>query len=193
MLVGAEVHEQLVDVVENLARTRVGPVDLVDRDDDREPASHRLLEHVAGLRQGPLGRVNEQQHRVDHQEAALDLATEVGVTRGIDDVEAGARVIDRRLLRQDRDALLALEIARVHHAIHHGLVRAEGARLPQHGVDQRGLAVVDVRHDRHVPEIGTGRGFGHGGTGHAGHGSVHGRTSPGSTVRAGPSRRLAAE
>ncbi len=33
----------------------------------------------------------------------------------------------------------------------------EGARLPEHGVDKRGLAVVDVRHDRHVAQVVAGR------------------------------------
>ena len=65
MLVGAEVHEQLVDVVEDLGRAGVGAVDLVERDDDRQAAGHRLLEDVAGLRQRALGRVDEQQDGVD--------------------------------------------------------------------------------------------------------------------------------
>ena len=47
----------------------------------------------------------------------------------------------------------------------------EGARLAQHGVDQRGLAVVDVRHDRHVAQVGARTRdrdrAGHGGRGHA--------------------------
>ena len=50
VLVRAEVHEQLVDVVEHLGRAGVGAVDLVERDDDRQPAGHRLLEDVARLR-----------------------------------------------------------------------------------------------------------------------------------------------
>ena len=41
----------------------------------------------------------------------------------------------------------------------HVLVLAEGAGLPQHGVDERGLAVVDVGHDGHVADVVAG---GHG-------------------------------
>ena len=33
------------------------------------------------------------------------------------------------------------------------LAVAEGARLPQHRVDERGLAVVDVGHDRDVADV----------------------------------------
>ena len=154
MGVGAEVHEQLVDVVEDLGRARVAAVDLVDRDDDRQAAGHRLLEDVARLRQRPLGGVDEQQHRVDHQQRPLDLAAEVGVTGRVDDVEPDAGVVDRRLLGEDRDALLALEVARIHDPVDDGLVRAEGAGLAEHRVDERGLAVVDVGDDGDVAEVG---------------------------------------
>ena len=67
-------------------------------------------------------------------------------------------VADGGVLGEDRDALLALEVHRVEHALGHVLVRAKGAGLPQHGVDQRGLAVVDVRHDRDVAYVLAGEG-----------------------------------
>ena len=61
--------------------------------------------------------------------------------------------LDRRLLGEDRDALLALEVARVHHPVDDGLVRAERAGLAEHRVDERGLAVVDVGDDRDVAQV----------------------------------------
>ena len=67
-------------------------------------------------------------------------------------------MIDGRLLGEDRDALLALEVARVHDPVHDGLVGAEGAGLAQHRVHERGLAVVDVRDDGDVAQVGADRG-----------------------------------
>ena len=165
MLVGAEVHEQLVDLVEDLARAGVGSVDLVEGDDDRQPPGHRLLEHVAGLGQRPFGGVDEQQDGVDHEQRPLDLATEVRVTRRVDDVQPDVAVVDGRLLGEDRDPLLALEVARIHDPIDHGLVRAERPRLAEHRVDERRLAVVHVSDDGDVPQIAADRevrGGGHG-------------------------------
>jgi hypothetical protein len=49
----------------------------------------------------------------------------------------------------------------VHDPVGQLLVGAEGAGLAQHGVDQGRLAVVDVRHDGHVPDVFAGL---HGGT-----------------------------
>ena len=91
LLVGVEVEEQLVGLVDDLGDAGVGPVDLVDDEDDRQPLLQRLAQHEAGLRQRALAGVDEQQHAVDHREAALDLAAEVGVAGGVDDVEASPR------------------------------------------------------------------------------------------------------
>ena len=170
VLVGAEVHEQLVHLVEHFGRTGVTAVDLVQGDDDRQPPGHRLLEDVPRLGQRALGGVHEQQHRVDHQERSLDLAAEVGVPGRVDDVEPDAGVVDGRLLGEDRDPLLALEVARVEHPVDERLVRPEGTGLPEHRVHERGLAVVDVGDDGDVAQVRADRG------GCAGGGVGHGRT-----------------
>ena len=155
-LVGVEIEEELVDLVDDLLRARVVAVDLVDDEHDRQPRLQRLAEDEARLRQRPLGRVDEQEDAVDHRQAALDLAAEVGVARRVDDVELHVADADGRVLREDRDPLLALEVDRVHDALVHVLVRAEGAGLPEQGVDERRLAVIDVGDDRDVAEIVAG-------------------------------------
>src|SRR5215468_2118972 len=71
---------------------------------------------------------------------------------GVDDVDPRALIEDGRVLGHDGDALLALEVDRVHDPFGDVLVGAEGAALPQHGVDQRRLAVVDVGDDGEVAQ-----------------------------------------
>ena len=88
-LVGVEIDEEVVDLVEDLLGAGVGAVDLVDDDDGRELGFEGLGEHVAGLRQRAFGGVDEQDDAVDHLEGALDLAAEVGVAGGVDDVDLG--------------------------------------------------------------------------------------------------------
>src|SRR3546814_6982939 len=74
---------------------------------------------------------SQQQHRVDHRQHALDFAAEVGVSGGVDNIDAifdvGPLVqpADRRVLRQNRDAALALDIVRVHHALAKLFTRSE--------------------------------------------------------------------
>ena len=152
-LVGVEIEEELVDLVHDLRGTGVRPVDLVHDEHDGQPRLERLTEHEPRLRQRPLARIDEEQHAVDHGETPFDLAPEVGVAGSVDDVHLRAADPDRRVLGEDRDALLALEVHRVEHALGYVLVRPERAGLPEERVDERRLAVIDVGDDRDVPQI----------------------------------------
>ena len=148
-----ERREQIENLVGDLGGPGVGPVDLVDDDDGLEAHLERLGDHELGLRQRPLGGVDQHQSAVHHVEDALDLAAEIGVAGRIDDIDAGVLPEDRGDLRQDGDATLALEVAGIERALGDALVVAERARLLQQPVDERGLAMVDVGDDGDVAEI----------------------------------------
>jgi hypothetical protein len=87
----------------------------------------------------------------------LHLTAEVGVTGRVDDVQCRIAVAHGGVLREDRDAALAFLVHRVHHPLRHLLMRREHAGLAQHGVYQRGLAVIDMRDDRDIPDVRAGR------------------------------------
>ena len=113
-------------------------------DDRRQVERPAPSQHVAGLRQRPLGGVDEQQHAVDHRQGPLDLAAEVGVAGRVDEVDLDALPGDRGGLGEDGDAPLALLVVGVHDPVDHRLVGGEGAGGAQQRVDEGGLAVVDV-------------------------------------------------
>ena len=79
------------------------------------------------------------------------------MTGRVDDVDLRLAVPDGRVLGEDRDALLALEVHRVEDALVDVLIRAERAGLPEERVHERRLPVVDVRDDRDVAELVAGR------------------------------------
>ena len=160
--IACEPEQQVVGLLLDLGDAGVRAVGLVHQEDDGQLRLERLAQHEARLRQRSLARVHEEDDAVDHRQAALDLSAEVGVPGGVDDVDRDrafggvlALVRDRRVLGEDRDALLTLQIVRVHGALFHVLVRAEGAGLAQHRVNERRLAVVDVSDDRDVAEVRT--------------------------------------
>ena len=95
VLVGVEVEEELLHLVDHLVDAGVGPVHLVDHQDHRQPGLEGLAQDEPGLGQGPFGGVDQQQDAVDHGQAPLDLAAEVGVAGGVDDVDLDP-VVDAR-------------------------------------------------------------------------------------------------
>ena len=152
-LVRVEVEKQLVHLVDHFVDARVRPIDLVDHEHHGQVRLEGLPQHEARLRQRTLARVHEQQHAVDHRERPLHLTAEVRVSRRVDDVDLDVAKPDCCVLGQNRDALFPFEIHRIEDAVGNILVLSERASLPEHGVDERRLAMVDVGDDRDVTEI----------------------------------------
>lgn len=150
---GAEVVEQVEDLVDDPVRTRARAVDLVHHHDRTQAGLEGLLGHEAGLRHGAVLGVDHQQHGVDHRHHALHLAAEVGVTGGVDDVDVVAVPLDRGVLRQDGDATLFFLVVGVHHPLAFRFFAVEGAGQLQQLVHQGGLAMVDVGDDGDVAQI----------------------------------------
>ncbi len=128
------------------------PVDLVDHHDGSQALCQGLARDEACLWHRSFDRIDEQQHAVHHRQYPLDFAAEVGVAGRIDDVDARAAILDGAVLGEDGDAALALDVVGIHDALAHPFVGRKGPRLVQQAVDQRGLAVVDVRDDGDVAD-----------------------------------------
>ena len=152
-LVGVEVEEELVDLVDDLLGRASGRSTLLTTSTTGSLCSSALRSTNRVCGSGPSRRVDEQEHAVDHRQPALDLAAEVGVAGRVDDVDLHVAEPHGRVLGEDRDPLLALEVGRVHDALVDVLVLAERAGLPEHRVDERRLPVVDVRDDRDVAKV----------------------------------------
>src|SRR6266568_15107 len=71
----------------------------------------------------------------------------------VDDIYLNVAVTDGRVLRQDRDALLALQSVGVEDQLADHLVFAEHVALLEHPIDQRRLPMVDVRDDGDIPQV----------------------------------------
>ena len=147
---GVERGEQVEHLVDHLDMAGVRTVDLVDDDDRLQADLERLADDELGLRHRPFGGVDQHDGRIHHRQDALDLATEIGVAGGVDDVDAGVLPVDRRRLGQDGDAAFLFEVVGIHGALGDALVVAEGAGLPEQLVDEGGFSMVDVRDDRDI-------------------------------------------
>ena len=112
--------------------------------------------HEAGLRHRTVHGVDQNKYRIDHRQHALDLAAEVCVAGGVDDIDAVTVPVDRGILRQDGDTAFLFLIVAVHHPLGGDRAFAEGTRLLQQAIDESGLAVIDVCDDGDIAEVFNG-------------------------------------
>ena len=154
LLVGClQFDEEIENLVQDLVRARVFSIDLVDDNNRLQFVLQRLAQNETRLRLRPIVRIDHQQHAVHHFHDPLDFAAEIGVTRCVNDVDPIAVPLESGVLRANGDSFFALEIHRIHHALLNLLIGAKRSRLAQQLIDQRGLAVIDVRNDGDVTNL----------------------------------------
>ena len=127
IVIGAELDEQIQHLVHSRLGIHPGTVDFVDEHDRAQTLLQCLLQHESRLGHRPLVGVDNQQTAIHHSEHPLHFTAEIGVTRGVNNVDAGVVVIDSRVFRQNGDAALTLQIVGVHDAGGHRFVVAEDA------------------------------------------------------------------
>jgi hypothetical protein len=128
---GIQVHHQLQRLVNDIRRPGLGPVNLVDAHDDGQIQIQRFLKHELCLGHGSFIGIHYQYHAVHHLEHTLYLAAEVSVSGGIDDVDFCVFIKYSRVLGQDGDSSLTLQVIGVHYTLLNLLVYAEHAALPK--------------------------------------------------------------
>ena len=133
-----------------------GQVDFIDDRDDFQVVVQRQVGVGEGLRFHALRGVHHQQRALAGLQAAGDLVGEIHVAGGVDEVQlipvavVGA-VIEADGVGLDGDAALALQVHGVEHLLHHFALGKRPGDFEQ-TVRQRGLAVIDVRDDREIPD-----------------------------------------
>ena len=148
-----EFDKEIEDHVERFVGSRVLAIDLVNDNDRLCLVLHRLSKNETGLRLRPIVRINDEQHAVHHFHDPFDFAAKIGMTRRINDVDPITVPLERCVLRANRDSFLTLKIHRIHHPLLDLLIGTERARLAQQLIDQRRLAVINVRNNGNVTDL----------------------------------------
>jgi uncharacterized repeat protein (TIGR01451 family) len=147
---GIEVEEQLVDLVDHLVG-RASPRSTLLITTTREVAGQGLGQDVTGLGIGPSAASTSR-----------TTPSTMASARSTSPPKSAWPGVSTRLMRvpcHSTDAALArmvmprssLLVRGVHDPVDPGLVGPEHAGGDEHGVDQGGLAVVDVRDQSHIP------------------------------------------
>ena len=146
--------EDLFELVEEIDRAAGGPVALVHEREDWHAPAAADLEELARLRLNALGGVNDHERGIHGGQHAVGVLGEVLVTRGVEQVDRAAGVVELEDGGADGDAALLLEF----HPVGGGgaLVfpggdgagEVQGVAVEQEFLRERGFARVGVGDDR---------------------------------------------
>ena len=156
-----QVDQQVINLIQHSVRSGIRAVDLVDHNDNFQTGVQGLVEYEAGLGQRAFTGIHQQNGAVGHGQGAFNLPAEIGMPRGIDDIDAHILPHHRAVLGGNGDSALALEIHGVHQPLVHVLVGAKESALMKHGVHQGGFAMVDMGDDGDVSQRVVDRFCGH--------------------------------
>ena len=104
-----------VDLVHQFQGMAPGPVPLVDHRDDRDPTVLTHLEQLQRLRLKAFRGVDEHHRAVDGRQHPVGVFGEVGVARGVEQVDDAIAVRELQRRRRDRDAPGLLHVHPVRH------------------------------------------------------------------------------
>ena len=149
----AKVAHEVEDHLVHLLGAAVGFIYLVDHYNGFEANLECLLQHETCLRHGALEGINEQNTSVRHIQHALHLATKVGVSRSVNDIDFRAFVVNGHVLGENRDTAFALQVVVVEDEFASVLVLAEEVAGHEHLVHERCLAVVHVCDNGNVANV----------------------------------------
>ena len=147
--------ECLANFLEHFLRARLAAVDPVHDDQAAEPAVFREFHHALRHRVDAVDRADDDHRRLDGLERAQRAAEEIGIPRGVDDVDALAlrlEAADRRVERVLQRLLLGIEIAHGRPARQRPL-GPDGSRLREQGFGQQRLARACLTHQGDVADV----------------------------------------
>ncbi len=153
VVIGPKVGKQVKAFVQSAVGFCIGFVDLVENHDGAQAQFQRLGCDEFGLRHRAFGSVNKKDNTVHHGQDPLNLASEIGVAGGINDVDPGAFPFQRSGFGENGDTTFTFKVIGIHRPFGHGLIGAEGARLLEQFVNQCGLAVVNVGDNGDISQV----------------------------------------
>ena len=154
LLVGCvEIHQKLKHFVDDFVRACLRAVDFVDADDNGKIQLKCFFQHEFGLRHSALECVYNQNNAVYHFQNSLNLAAEVRMAWGVDDVDFRSFVVNCCIFGKNGDSTLTLDIVRVHDTFLNLLIGTENATLFQKLVYQCSFTMIDMGDDGNVSYI----------------------------------------
>ena len=135
----------------------IGPavffIDFINDDNGLQIELQCFLQNKSCLRHRAFKCINKQTNTIGHFQNTFYLASKIGVTRCINDINFYAFIFYRCVFRKDGNASFTFQIIAIHDELTGFLVFAEDLGSMQDFVDQCCFTMVNVSNDGDVSDI----------------------------------------
>ena len=107
---GVEFEEKFKNLIEDFLGIGVFAIDLIEDNDGFGADFEGFAENELGLGLRTFGGINDKEDAIDHTEDAFDFSPEIGVARGIDNVDADIVIFKGGVFGFDGDTPFPLEV-----------------------------------------------------------------------------------
>ena len=111
------------------------------------------MQNKTGLRHRAFKGIHQKQNAIHHFEHPLHLSAKISVTGRVDNIDFYALIVSRRILGQNGNATLPLQVVVIHDPVGNLLIFAKYAALLEHFVHQGRFSMVDMCDNRNIPQI----------------------------------------
>ena len=150
---GVQLDKEVKDLIHNPVTAGCRLIDLIDNHDDRQMIFKGLFKDEIGLGHGTFLGINQKQSPVGHAQNPLHLTAEVGMSRGVNDIQPVIAVAVRAVFGRNGNSALTFQITGVHKPLGHVLIVTEHARLPEKLINQGRFTMIDMSDDCHVANL----------------------------------------
>ena len=158
-MLAAKFCEQLEGFVERCCGSAIGAIDFIDHDDRANASLQRFFKYKSSLWHRAFCRIDQKQCTIRHTDDPLNLATEVGVTWRIDQVDFHAAILDCNVFGENRNPAFPFQVVRIEDALTAKFGDSVLAALAQQAIDKRRFAMVNVGNDDDVSDIFSTQGY----------------------------------
>ena len=153
LIAGLKVHQKFQNFVYYFSRTSLWTVDLVNTYDNRQVQFQCFLQYEFGLRHGSFKSIHNKDDTVYHFQYTLNLAAEVCMTWGVDDIDFCILIKNSGIFGENGDSSFSLNVVGVHDSLSYFLIGTEHTALFQKLIDQSGFTMVYMSDDGNISYI----------------------------------------
>ena len=150
---GIQIHQQFKDLIDYIVNSLVRAVYFINNNNHSVPKLQCPAQDKSGLRHRTFRCIHQENNTIYHFEDTFHFPAEIGMTRGIHNIDFGVAVPDRRVFRHNGNPAFPFKVIGIHYTVNDFLILPVNPGLLQHFIYKRCFSVVYMGNNRYISKL----------------------------------------